>query len=108
MHATLFLRNTCTALCLSASPLLHAQQAPAPACDKPACNIEPTPTDGEPAVAIVRKFIARHKNFIPCQQNATAMGVYLDAHHLNPLDENSFEKAFDDLRHQGRLQIASK
>jgi hypothetical protein len=101
----------CIALSLLTLSLsLHAQQSPATNCGSANCAAaaEPQHTDGEQAVAIVNEFLARHKDFTPCQQNAIAMSAYLKAHNLDPLAESSFEKAFDDLRHRGQLKISSK
>lgn len=103
--------RTSIALSLLALPLsLPAQQSPAPNCSSADCTAaaEPQHADGAPAVAVVNEFLARHKEFTPCHQNAIAMTAYLKAHNLDPFSESSFEKAFDDLRHHGQLKVSSK
>ncbi len=102
------LRPYLIALVLTLPLSLHAQQATSTNCSTAACVTEPVPTDGEPAVAVVNHFLGRHKDFVPCQQNANAMAAYLDAHHLDPLAESSFERAFEDLRHRGQLKISPR
>ena len=103
--------QTCIALSLFALPLsLRAQQPESPTCNTAPCAAStPAPSnDGDPAVAVVSQFLARHKNFIPCSQNSTAMTSYLEAHNLNPLKESSFEQAFEELRRRGQLKIPSR
>lgn len=108
----LLLCLTFSLVCLtffSACLPLSAQQAcNTPNCTTSAADTEPQHNDGERAVAIVNEFMARHKDLLPCQQNSTAITSYLVAHNLNPLDENSFEKAFKDLRKQGQLKLHAK
>ena len=104
------LRTTIALSLLAFSLPLHAQQPPDTNCGSPNCAAaaETQHPDGERAVAIVNEFLARHKDFTLCHQNAIAMSAYLKSHNLDPLAESSFEKAFDDLRHHGQLKIASK
>lgn len=104
--------STCLTLSLVCLPL-SAQQAANTTCATLNCasspaDTEPQHTDGERAVAIVNQFLGRHKNFITCPQNATAMTSYLEAHNLSPLRESSFEKAFEDLKRQGQLRMAPR
>ena len=101
--------RTCATLSIFALPL-HAQQPVNTTCTTAPCaaTAPDSSNDGEPAVEVASAFLARHRNFIPCPQNSTAMTSYLQAHNLNPLKESSFEKAFEELRRRGQLKIAPK
>lgn len=46
------------------------------------------PSEEDKAAGVANEFMSRHKDFIPGVANSQAMTSYIEAHKLNPLEEN--------------------
>jgi hypothetical protein len=63
------------------------------------------PTDAEVGAVAVNEFMAHHRKYIKCQENSDALDAYLTFHRLDPRIEKSYERAYKDLKKDGRLQL---
>jgi len=66
------------------------------------------PTQEDKGVAAANKFMAHHKDFIPEAANSKVLVAYLGEHKLDPREEKSYERAYEDLKKAGQLDLYRK
>jgi hypothetical protein len=69
---------------------------------------ERCPTDTEKGVMAANVFMSRHHDFIPGPANSDAITAYIGSHNLDPREENSYERAYKDLKKDGQLKLYAK
>jgi hypothetical protein len=66
------------------------------------------PDDQDKTGEAVGQFMARHKDYVPGQANSEAMMAYIKVGNLDPREEKTYERAYNDLKKQRVLQLYSK
>jgi hypothetical protein len=65
------------------------------------------PNQDEKAVIAANEFMAHHKNYVPCEENSSAITAYIEDHNLDPRRKKSYEQAFKELMKDNQLKLYS-
>jgi hypothetical protein len=65
------------------------------------------PPEEEKAVEVATAFMAKHPDFVPGVKNSAVMVAYMQANN-DPIDARAFERAFKDLKKQGKIELRKK
>jgi len=63
------------------------------------------PSEQDNAVAAANEFMAHHKEYVPCPENSQAITNYVQQNRLDPRERKTYERAFNDLKKAGQLQL---
>ena len=66
------------------------------------------PTDDDKAVMAANAFMAHHHDYIPQQQNFQIMTEYIAEHRLDLREVKTYERASEDLKKTGKLNLYGK
>lgn len=66
------------------------------------------PDDQDKAGEAVGKFMAKHKDYVPGQANSAIMMALIRARNLDPREEKTYERVYNELKKQNVLQLYSK
>jgi hypothetical protein len=65
-------------------------------------------SDAGKVLAAANDFAAHHKDFMLSPNNVRCVASYIEANQLDPRARKSYEKAYNDLRKEGQLELYSK
>lgn len=66
------------------------------------------PTFNQQISEAVNSVTTRHRDYMPVQANSDAMAKYVTDHRFDPRQQKSWERAYNDLRKQGALQLYAR
>lgn len=66
------------------------------------------PSDDDKASISSSEFLAHHKDFIRNAANAQTLVSYIEANKLDPRERTSYDKAYKQLKKEGRLELYAK
>ncbi len=70
--------------------------------------VNQTPEENAACQAVAEQFTSRYKHFLRIPENSSALADRMKQKNLNPLDVNSFIRAFEELAVEGRIVLDGK
>jgi hypothetical protein len=66
------------------------------------------PTQEDKAVTTANEFVAHHKDYKPCVANSQVMTSYIDSRRLDPREKKTYERAYNEMKRTGQLELYAK